>query len=100
MKQGDIVKLVKHSSDSLREASHSWDAFSSSMQIGDKDVPPLLTIKATGVTTFCGLMAPTLEFEELPGRYTARHFHLELSAGEPDVNELMKQVRELELVPA
>jgi hypothetical protein len=96
MKKGDIVKLKPGKTLSKAELQEYLS--------GDSKELPHYTVKADASYQRVGCadeVELVVQFEETSkfDRFYADHFEVVLPAGQPDVNELMKQARELEVVP-
>jgi hypothetical protein len=77
MKQGDIVELVSPTYESMLESCHSWDAIRTLLKTdAEKFVSEPLTVKDVKLITFCGIPSEAIEFYEITGAYTIRHFQL------------------------
>lgn len=90
MKKGDIVELKANAV--LVEAMariESYDLFNRVCE--GINLPSSFTIKDKGKVEVCGENLSVLEFEEIGGKYTQRHFKRILKAGEPSLGELLKQ---------
>lgn len=93
MKKGDIVEIIGKPDESFLEAAHSMGAWVTvnTMVGNNMPFPTSFTVSEVGFYDWCGMSRPVLQFEELPGRYSQRHFKVVLPAGEPDVEQLLKE---------
>jgi len=98
MKKGDIVVLKDPEMHSLKDAYYTMGSVSGDVLkfLHRSNYPTELTVSEVGTIAACCTVYPTVQFEEL-GRvvFAAELFSVVLEAGEPDVEKLMRESKEL-----
>lgn len=96
MKKGDIVQL-RQGWTLERAALRERDAINL-RAIDQNTIPATLTVSYRGTESVCCNVYNIVKFDELPGiTFTIEQFEVALLAGEPDVNELLKESKKREL---